>query len=254
MRLPTLFPTTAVWLSAVLAVGALALAFPGAERAGAFMRTPPMIGVGLALGVVLLAISLRAGIRRRPLSACLHLGLVLIVAGALLDARAAQIAQRHLPRPDATSAERLRARPDSGYLALVDGERSDILWDKSLQRAVGHLPFEIDLRRFEIAYYPPSDEDRAEGRQPPVKTYTSQVVIHGKDKQVAADIRVNQPLTIQGWTIYQMSWGQGRDTMGRPIRYTVLQAIRAPGLPVVYAGFGLVTLGLLAFTVRALRA
>jgi len=75
----------------------------------------------------------------------------------------------------------------------------------------------------------------------------------GKPPYVA-NVRVNHPAFVQGYHIYQLSWGQSADRLGRPVVYTVLQFIRDPGLPLVYAGFVALFAGVLLFAVRVFRA
>ena len=74
------------------------------------------------------------------------------------------------------------------------------------------------------------------GRQP--KDYISKVtVLKGGKEALAAEIRVNEPLSFGGYTFFQ----SGYDTEGHT--WSGLQVSRDPGVPVVYAGFILLITG-----------
>ena len=55
-----------------------------------------------------------------------------------------------------------------------------------------------------------------------------------------ADIEVNSPLSVEGWKIYQLSYDT---SMGRWSETSVLELVRDPWLPFVYAGLGMMMLG-----------
>lgn len=62
------------------------------------------------------------------------------------------------------------------------------------------LPFDLRLNRFVPEFYP--------GTSKP-KSYESQVTVFPESGgQYDAVIRMNEPLRLSGWTLYQMSWGQ----------------------------------------------
>jgi cytochrome c biogenesis protein ResB len=237
-------PEAAARVCWALALGAVALAFPGAERSGAFMARPVMLVSVAGLSVLFLFAGGRAVTRRRFDSALLHLGCAFILAGWLCG--------RHAERA-ATDG-----RPATGAMVLVDGETSDRLeeWDarEKAYVPVARLPFSVKLERFFVERYARNDDDREAGRDAPVKEYRSRVTITepGKTPYVA-NVRVNHPVSVRGYHIYQMSWGQGSDRLGRPLVYTVLQFIRDPGLPLVYAGFAVLLAGVLLFAARVFK-
>lgn len=233
-----LAPGPAVVLCGWGAAASVALAFLGPERAGGLMSAPFLLGVSALLAAALGAAGVRAAARRRFDSALLHVGAACVVAGWL----AGRMAER------ASTPE----RPATGSMALVDGDVSDKLWTgETLTTLAGVVPFTVRLEKFFIERYERSGNDRDEGREAPVREYRSRVTISepGRPPYVA-NVRVNHPVYVRGYHIYQMSWGQSTDMAGRPVVYTVLQFIRDPGLPVVYGGFVALLAGLLLFAWR----
>ncbi len=235
-------PGAAACLCWVLSLGAVALAFPGPERSGTFMSHPAMLGVTAVLAAALLFNGVRAVTRKRLDSALLHLGCACVMAGWL---------QGQLALRTATTE-----KPALGAMAMIDGDASDKLWDGPyLTNWVGRVPFTVKLEKFTVEYYDASGQEREEDRMPPVREYRSRVTITEQDKPAyVANVRVNHPARVGDYHIYQMSWGQSTDAYGRPVAYTVLQFIRDPGLPVVYAGFAVLFVGLLLFVARVFRA
>jgi hypothetical protein len=72
----------------------------------------------------------------------------------------------------------------------------------------------------------------------PVKAYLSKVELIEDGKVIMKKtIAMNSPLSYRGYTIYQVSY--------RPhdLRWTELQVVRDPGVPLVYAGFILMMIG-----------
>ncbi len=227
----------AVWLCILLSLGSIALACLGATQAGEWMgKLPNLVGVAL-LALALATTGLRALFRRRYHSALFHCGLAVILGGWLMG----QVALR------TASFE----HPVNGLMALIDGDRSDKLFKGSrLEKAVGRVPFTVQLEKFTVERYP-SRDDRYEA---PVREYRSRVTIQepGKPSRVE-DIRVNHPARVQGFYIYQMSWGQTQDDSGRAVNYTVLQFIRDPGLYMVYTGFAVLFAGAFWFAAGCFR-
>jgi hypothetical protein len=235
-------PGAAAWLCWALSLGAVALAFPGPERSGALMSHPAMLGVTAVLAAALLFNGVRAVSRRRFDSALLHLGCACVTAGWL----AGQFAVR------AATPE----KPAIGAMAMVAGDVSDKLWQGSnLDKFAGKVPFTVKLENFFVERYERNARDRDAGSDAPVREYRSRVTVTepGKPPYVA-NVRVNHPVPVLGYRIYQMSWGQSNDVYGQPVTYTVLQFIRDPGLPAVYAGFVVLFAGIFLFAVRVFRA
>ncbi|HOE61282.1 MAG TPA: cytochrome c biogenesis protein ResB [Kiritimatiellia bacterium] len=233
-----LSPGVAAWACWVAALGAVALAFPGATRAGALMARRPMLMGTAVLAVWIGLAGIRALRGRRAASALLHLGCACVMAGWLVG----RVAER-----SATPE-----RPVTGAMAMIAGDVSDKLWEGAyLTNFVGRLPFTVKLEQFFVERYTRNAVDIDAGREAPVREYRSRITVAepGREPYVA-NVRVNQPLRVQGYRIYQMSWGQSQDLYGRPVTYTVLQFIRDPGLPLVYAGFVLLFAGVLLFALR----
>lgn len=80
------------------------------------------------------------------------------------------------------------------------------------------LPFDLRLNRFVPEFYP--------GTSKP-KSYESQVTVFPETGgQYDAVIRMNEPLRLSGWTLYQMSWGQDALHPGRLV--SILRASHNP--------------------------
>lgn len=229
--------SVASWLCAILSLGSIALACMGSTNAGEWMgRLPNLVGVAvLTLGVSITGC--RAIFRKRYDSALFHVGCALIMAGWLTGQVALRTASREYPV--------------NGLMALIDGDRSDQLFQgQRLENFVGRIPFTVQLEKFTVERYP----SREPGYEGPVREYRSRVTIQERDKPPRVeDVRVNHPARVQGFYIYQMSWGSTQDQLGRPVDYTVLHFIRDPGLPVVYTGFAVLFVGALWFASRCFR-
>ncbi len=75
------------------------------------------------------------------------------------------------------------------------------------------------------------------GRRP--KDFISKVTVSkGGKEMISADIRVNEPLRFDGYTFFQSTY----DT--EALSWSGLQVVKDPGVPVVYAGFILLIVGL----------
>lgn len=69
----------------------------------------------------------------------------------------------------------------------------------------------------------------------PIKSFKSFLSVDGK----TATVEVNRPFRHGGYTFYQSGYNP------EDLSYTSLQVVKDPGVPVVYAGFGLMIVGLL---------
>ncbi len=76
---------------------------------------------------------------------------------------------------------------------------------------------------------------------PRPKRFASQITILKKGEQpYSVSVEVNKPITIDGWKLNQLSYDE---TAGKASRWSVLEAVRDPWLPVVYTGIALLALG-----------
>jgi ResB-like family len=76
---------------------------------------------------------------------------------------------------------------------------------------------------------------------PDPKKFSSTIEIVSKNgKKLIEQIRVNKPLSISGWKLYQMSYDL---KMGRYSKISIIDAIKDPWLPIVYLGVLLLMAG-----------
>jgi len=68
---------------------------------------------------------------------------------------------------------------------------------------------------------------------PKAKKYTSVITCFGKNKSYDFLLQVNKPVTIRGWTLYQSGYDEQK---GKWSDLSIIELIRDPWLPVVYAG------------------
>jgi hypothetical protein len=144
-------------------------------------------------------------------------------------------------RPAAPPAKESRRRPavrahvdggapewiPYGETAHLGGERH---LDVSFADAQSSLPFSVTLLRFKSDKYPGSNMPA---------TDESRVRVEDPARGVSEHlISMNRPLHYAGYTLFQASYIPG-EPMG-----SVLSVSRSPGLPLVYAGTALVTLGI----------
>ena len=100
---------------------------------------------------------------------------------------------------------------------------------------VHQLPVAIELHDFAI-------EER------PRLSYLSDVTVYTKKGVALRDtIRVNKPLTVRGWKIYQYSYDEA---MGKDSNISVLELVRDPWLPYVYLGIFMMLAGALSVFIR----
>jgi len=180
------------------------------------------------VAVNLVCCAMRRGVRSwsdRGL-ACLHVGIVVILLGALINSH------WHV----------------SGYLQLSEGESSSTFIRADKSDAEGALPVALKLVDFFVDRDPARPVLIFHGTPPASPTLTfeegalrdiySRVELMGKDgRPRTADIRVNQPLQYGEWSFYQ--WDYVRELPGT----TILMVSRDRGLGVIYLGFGILLVG-----------
>ena len=76
-----------------------------------------------------------------------------------------------------------------------------------------------------------------EKRQEEVKSYLSTVTVKSQTETKHAVISVNDPLSFEGWTLYQVNYDPKNP------RYSGLEAVYDPGVTWVFTGFAIISLG-----------
>jgi hypothetical protein len=76
-----------------------------------------------------------------------------------------------------------------------------------------------------------------EHREDEVKAFRSEVTALAGSTREKAVITVNDPFTFGGWTFYQVNYDPKDPT------YSGLEAVKDPGVPWVFLGFGLISVG-----------
>lgn len=124
-------------------------AFLGAERAHAVFSSPPLIGFWLAFAAIQVAgFAVFAVLRRAPGLLALHLGIVLIFTGFMMNSENGHRLAARLPGP---------AKTPRAFLRLEEGQSSAAVFDRAFSRKLGALPFSVRLNAFEMEHYPLSD-------------------------------------------------------------------------------------------------
>jgi hypothetical protein len=127
-------------------------------------------------------------------------------------------------------------------LMLVEGAADARIVDG--QGRQGYLPFGLFLQRFYVEQYPGENESPG-----PARSFTAEVTVLHRDATVEDKIiRVNHPLRRAGWTLYLINYELSPD--GQTDR-CVVEAVRDPWLPGVYAGIFLLLAGAVAMLFRS---
>ena len=96
------------------------------------------------------------------------------------------------------------------------------------QHRVYELPIKIELHDFSIEEHP-------------TLSYMSDVTVYTKSGMAVRDtIRVNKPLSVSGWKIYQYSYDEAKGGMSD---ISVFELVRDPWLPYVYLGIFMMLAG-----------
>jgi hypothetical protein len=207
------------WALAVLMALVLFLVGGGIPVAGGgetvVFRTPVFLLLVVVLGGLLVACCLRwRGGIKGVFFLLAHLGGVWVIAGAgvgYVMGRQGQV-----------------ALPIGGWHAV------DALPGRDSAAAAFPLGFSVSVSRFNVEYY--SEQEGSDGGRVPRLFEAFVEVAHG-DARVEHVLRVNHPLSIDGWRIYLMSHSQ------TPRPYVVLLLRRDPGRLLVLAGIWCLILG-----------
>jgi ResB-like family protein len=201
-------------------------------------------------GVLRYAVSTRRGspssgrVREGDAVATPWMGLQVKVDRILRRAvRERRVARLPLPRreEDRSPAVRVRLRGprDSESLWLGWSESGAVPWEGGeAQVAYGatstRLPFRVTLLDFRSEKYP--------GSSMPA-TYESRVRVDDPEQGSSEHlISMNHPLHVRGYTFFQASFIEGEPMT------SILSVSRSPGLPLVYLGTALISLGILWMT------
>lgn len=105
---------------------------------------------------------------------------------------------------------------------------------------IKEMPIAIELKKFIMETYDNGSPKR----------YASEIQILTKSgKNIETTIDVNKPYEVDGWKIYQY----GYDTqMGAQSQISILELVRDPWLPLVYAGFYMMLAGVVIMTLMVL--
>lgn len=120
---------------------------------------------------------------------------------------------------------------------------------------VQELPIAIQLKKFILEEYPAEMEPQISAdsvmMQRTPKRFASDILILTKSgKKISATVDVNQPVSIEGWNIYQY----GYDTqMGAMSSISILELVSDPWLPFVYTGIWMMIAGAITMFIFGVR-
>jgi hypothetical protein len=193
-------------------------AFLGPYQAKNFFNSPALSAYWLALIALLTAAFVIFRLIRLRGLLLIHVGCILILAGALWGSVTGLKVRNQL-----FGTNKIQA----GQMVIFEGEAENrIRLEDSDQTK--ELPFHIKLKDFRIEYYKPEY----------VRDYISDIQVI-KDGNVVAEktIEVNHPLHFGGYHFYQSSY----DTQAH--RHTILSVVSDTGLDFVYAGYMALCIG-----------
>ncbi|MCQ2349497.1 MAG: cytochrome c biogenesis protein ResB [Paludibacteraceae bacterium] len=171
----------------------------------------PFVITSLVADALLLLCAVRDFKARRMVACGSHLGLALVMTGAMLGAVVETNCKIVI---DTHATERVAYTPDNKPVVL---------------------PFSLQLRDFQIDYY----DDSVSPKQ-----YTSYIMLKQQGKTIDMPTSVNHPAHYKGWWIYQSDYDRANGD------FVVLQLVRDPWLPLVYLGFVLMVVSALFQLVR----
>lgn len=84
---------------------------------------------------------------------------------------------------------------------------------------------------------------------PEAKKFESELLLYQREsnKIEKHSIYVNQPLSVNGWKIYQTSYDE---KLGRWSDISVVELVHDPWLPLVYLGIFILMLGTISFLIK----
>lgn len=175
-------------------------------------HAPWFVSLWAALAVSALVYMVHRKLWKFPLTAGLHVALLLILVGALVTHLTSLTGTLHLRESFPTQ--------------FFPAQQSHFFSNRPVLNQ-HKLPFTVELDKFVVTYYP--------GTVAPAN-YTSEVLVDGKRK---AEISMNKILYQDGYRFYQTSFDSD-------YRGTLLTVNYDPwGTPITYAGYALLTLSML---------
>lgn len=228
------FPSSALLAIAFLLSAYALHHYAGKNRIVCTLRAPRTSRILLAVGAVLLAIegtwsvSLHSSVifLLYALLFLLSLALTLLhraTSGSLREKTSIGFLLNHLGIFLIVWGA-LFGAPDVSRSKVMVGRGQAVNYSYTSDGTVVPLPFNVALEDFRIDYY----EDGKSPRQ-----FTSDLLVDGRQLTT----QVNAPASYKGYTLYQDSYDR---TTGR---YTVLQVVRDPWLPIIYIGMVLLAAG-----------
>lgn len=151
---------------------------------------------------------------------CAHLAIIVICLGGLIDSnlllKIGIITGKLVPDNSSVYARDFKENSTLGIHNLAYRANAEVIEGQTIDQAfinankgllLQKLPFSIELKKFFIEFY-----DTGMPRD-----FASDIIVTNREtgKQTQATIRVNHPLTIDGVTIYQSTYGDG----GSPISF-----------------------------------
>ena len=120
---------------------------------------------------------------------------------------------------------------EEGFIEMKEGRSVDSYYVED--DIVKPLGFSLFLRDFSVEFYP----EKHKGMHF-VKSYKSTILIKDGDALKKSVIEVNKPFSFGGYDFYQYGYDEEYPSQ------TVLQVVKDPGLPLVYAGYFILLLGM----------
>ncbi len=127
-------------------------------------------------------------------------------------------------------------------MVLIEGQAEAMVVDHAGRH--GYLPFGLFLERFYVEHY-----DESFGAPGAARRFVAEATVLYPDQRVEnVVIVVNKPLRRSGWTLYLTNYEL---SPGGTTDQCVIEAVRDPWLPVVYAGIFLMLAGAAAMLFRS---
>ncbi len=214
----------------LLAAMSIVSAFYGAQKTAMFFNSLPLAIYWLTLtGFLLAGLVTFRRLVRLPGLLLIHFGCVLILVGAMWGSAAGHHLQKKL-----FGFEKV----PFGYMMIYEGTAENHIVAED-DTVLAELPFSIYLKDFRIEYYIDESNLQVEKRTG-IRDYFSDLILLEGEKQIARKtIEVNHPLHYGGYHFYQHSYDPEKG------RYTILTVYSDNGLNLVYAGYLMLSLGVL---------